>query len=50
MLSSPYKLQEEMVFVQSYIKYKLEAKAIYYSNYHLTPHSALSELDRKAEN
>ena len=29
------KLQSEIVFVQSYIKYKLEAEAIYFSQYTL---------------
>jgi hypothetical protein len=36
--------------VQSYLKYKLETKAIYYSEYTLTPESTLDNLDKKAEN
>jgi hypothetical protein len=38
-LSLPSKLTEELVYVQSYIKYKLESDAIYYSQYTLGPTS-----------
>jgi len=31
MLGSLAKMQEEVVFVQNYLKYKLETQAIYYS-------------------
>jgi hypothetical protein len=48
MLSSPSKLQEEIVFVQSYIKYKLETQAIYYSEYTLTAMSTFEILDKRA--
>ena len=48
MLGSLARMQEEVVFVQSYLKYKLEAKAIYYSEYTLTPKSTLETLDKKA--
>lgn len=49
MLSSPAKLQEEIAFVQAYIKYKLETQAIYYSEYTLTPESLKEDVDKKAE-
>lgn len=48
MLGSLSKLEESTVYVQSYIKYKLETKAIYFSNYTLTPHSTLTEIDKRA--
>jgi hypothetical protein len=39
MLSTPQKLQEDISFVQTYIKYKLETQAIYYSEYTLDQES-----------
>lgn len=35
--------------MQSYIKYKLEAEAIYYSEYSYGPKSFDEEVDRRAE-
>jgi hypothetical protein len=43
------KLQAEIVFAQSYIKYKLEAEAIYYSLYTLNEQSICSKVDKRAE-
>lgn len=48
-LSLPSKLTEELVYVQSYIKYKLETDAIYYSQYTLGPTTVDHDLDNRAE-
>lgn len=46
-LTHPAKLQEDVVYVQSYIKYKLETEAIYFSEYTLG--ELRPEVDARAE-
>ena len=49
-LQTMNKLMEQLVFVQSYIKYKLQTEAIYYSEYILGPDTVKQPLDKRAQN